>query len=155
MTPQCVFISRKDDPLTGTHSSYCNHKCIGLFLVKSGLDESQDAFGVRRRALVCSWQLLVGQVAVFLPVIALPADLARPTDLMAAALCQSQLQPVSNIWFLPLSADTQFPAGAFKSHQSLLQSSHWHFTLKADIGDVKHHESTASFIGQFLCVDKF
>lgn len=34
------------------------------------------------------------------------------------------------------------------------KGSHWHFTLKPDIGDVKHHESPASFIiGQFLCVD--
>lgn len=40
MTPQCVFISTKDNSLTGTHFSFCNHTFIGLFFNKSGLGGS-------------------------------------------------------------------------------------------------------------------
>lgn len=92
---------KKGDSFPGTRFSCCNHKFIGLFLVKSSLDESHPVSGHIWSAEAGSRLLptaLGGDgLLVFLPVISLPADLARPTDLVAAALCQSQLQPVSNI----------------------------------------------------------
>lgn len=97
MTPRRVFISRRDDSFTGKHLGCCNHNFISLFLVKSSRDERDAVAGMHLEGGGTPTHLLPslgGAGYCFIPP---PADLVRPTDLVATTLCQSQLQPVSTI----------------------------------------------------------